>query len=225
MSDTFVGEDHWSWKGGKPELTCMWCGEEYEEYRENRSTFCSKDCLYKWRSAEVRGRDHPQWNGGQVEGICEMCGDGFMCDPSEFEQRRFCSRECFQTWRCETFSGEGHPLWQGGEYAYGIGWNESKKELIRERDGRKCRICGKSELQHIDEYGKKHTVHHIVRARELEDVSGDVRNAPLNLVTVCCSHNNAVLEAIPSWVQFMAFLPHPPLPTEQATFNEFATDD
>jgi hypothetical protein len=77
----------------------------------------------------------------------------------------------------------------------------------------------------LAEYGEKHTVHHIVKARVLQDAPSEIRNGTFNLVTVCCSHNGGALEQIHPWIQFMAFLPHPPLPTEQTTLLESTTDD
>ena len=50
-------------------------------------------------------------------------------------------------------------LWQRKEIIYGKKWNESLKEYIRERDGRKCQIknCGITELEN----GRHLSIHHI----------------------------------------------------------------
>lgn len=82
-------------------------------------------------------------------------------------------------------TGEDHPLWTGGQFPYGAGWNESKKESVRERDGRTCQNCGLSEAEHIEQYGKKHHVHHIRKARSIDDP--ERRNHPDNLITLCQS--------------------------------------
>ncbi len=61
----------------------------------------------------------------------------------------------------------------GENYAYPEGWNESLKEQIRDRDGRKCRICCKSE----EDNGKQLDVHH---------VDYDKKNLQwLNLISLC----------------------------------------
>lgn len=94
----------------------------------------------------------------------------------------------FETY--ETPCGVDHPNWNGGTFPYGPGWNDAKKEQIRERDGRECQSCGRSEEEHIELYDKKHTVHHIQKARNFDDP--EQRNHPDNLITLCetgeCHH-------------------------------------
>lgn len=55
--------------------------------------------------------------------------------------------------------GEQSRNWQGGinSLPYCEGWTEELREEIRERDGRICQECSKTELQN----GKKLAVHHI----------------------------------------------------------------
>lgn len=63
--------------------------------------------------------------------------------------------------------------WRGGTSfePYPLTWTFALRELIRERDGRKCRICD------IGENGKRHIVHH---------VDYDKKNIiPENLATLC----------------------------------------
>lgn len=79
--------------------------------------------------------------------------------------------------------GENHHAWNGGSVPYGPGWNEKKKELVRERDKHQCQQCGRSEEEHIRLYNTKHVVHHIQKARTFNDP--EARNHPDNLVTVC----------------------------------------
>ena len=159
------------------------------------------------------------WNGGRtVRNVCEWCDSEFFTHPGSNNPNKYCS------WGCtiEARTGENSPKYKGGKFPYGPGWNDAKKELVRERDGHECRICGKAEADHIKDIGRKLTIHHIVKARRLQDAPAEVRNGPFNLVTICNSHNNPILEQIPPWVQFMAFLPHPPLPTEQPELAAFA---
>lgn len=80
-------------------------------------------------------------------------------------------------------SGEDHPRWLGGVHPYGPGWTSKKKEQVRERDGRKCQHCGRGEHEHIDMFGQKHTVHHIRKARWIDDPHE--RNHVDNLITLC----------------------------------------
>lgn len=80
-------------------------------------------------------------------------------------------------------TGEDHPLWKGGTFPYGSGWTDTKKEQVRERDGRECQHCGRGEEEHMELTGMKHSVHHIQKARAVDDPSQ--RNSMENLVTLC----------------------------------------
>ena len=67
------------------------------------------------------------------------------------------------------------PNWQGGKSfeAYGLEFNEDLKEVIRNRDRRKCFICEKTELENKE----KLTVHHIDYDKK--------NNNPNNLISLC----------------------------------------
>lgn len=135
-----------------------------------------------------------------VEFECYWCGKQMVRARWEMESdRQFCSTECANDWRTETFTGEGHPNWQGGVFPYGKGWTKRKREGVRERDGRECQHCGRSEEEHLEKFGTKHVVHHIVPARKVDDP--EERNAKDNLITLCrgdCHH---------TWEQFAPLRP------------------
>jgi hypothetical protein len=81
-------------------------------------------------------------------------------------------------------AGPDHPLHDPTTLSdYGPGWNEAKKEQIRERDNRECQHCGRSEAEHLDLIGMRQSVHHIQKARSFDD--SRIRNHPDNLVTLC----------------------------------------
>ena len=80
-------------------------------------------------------------------------------------------------------SGAEHPNWSGGEVPYGAGWNDSKKRQVRERDGHECVDCGTTQAEHKAEYDQKLHVHHLIKARDIDDP--EERNAPENLITLC----------------------------------------
>ncbi len=71
--------------------------------------------------------------------------------------------------------GEKSNLWKGGISfePYGLEFNEDLREVIRNRDRRKCRICEKTEL----EEGKKLSCHHIDYNKR--------NNDPINLISLC----------------------------------------
>jgi hypothetical protein len=71
--------------------------------------------------------------------------------------------------------GANHWNWKGGINVdpYGLEFNENLKEVIRNRDRRKCRICEMTELENK----RKLEVHHIDYNKENCD--------PKNLITLC----------------------------------------
>jgi 5-methylcytosine-specific restriction endonuclease McrA len=165
-SDSINGEDHPRWKENVS-LTCNHCGGQYDQYpylaEEYNSDFCP-DC----------------W-GKDVSKQCERCDSTFTVAKCRAESARFCSQSCTGAWLSETIRGEKHPRWVGGTSPYGQGWNERKREKVRDRDGRKCQSCGLSEEDHAT---RLH-VHHITPAREFDDPSP--RNNLENLVSLCGS--------------------------------------
>jgi len=82
-------------------------------------------------------------------------------------------------------AGADHHLWNGGQLEYGQGWNERKRRSIRERDGHSCQDprCEVTQDEHLDAYGEKLHVHHLRKARDVDDP--EQRNAPGNLITLC----------------------------------------
>lgn len=73
------------------------------------------------------------------------------------------------------------------EYDYGDGWNESRREYIRTRDGRECQHCGMSERYHRERFGERLYVHHFIRAEDFN--SDENRNDFRNLVSLCRLHH------------------------------------
>lgn len=66
---------------------------------------------------------------------------------------------------------------------YGAGWDESKREQVRERDEYECQVCGMLNEEHIERVGNSLHVHHIRKARKFDDPKQ--RNSPNNLITLC----------------------------------------
>jgi DNA-directed RNA polymerase specialized sigma24 family protein len=87
-------------------------------------------------------------------------------------------------WRAE-LEGEDHPLWNGGTMPYGRGWNQSKKQAVRERDSHTCQDpnCSVTQDEHLAKHGQKLHVHHLQKARDIDDPQE--RNAKENLITLC----------------------------------------
>jgi len=80
------------------------------------------------------------------------------------------------------FAGKKNPNWRGGLSfePYTVEFNRQLKELIRQRDGYKCQLCGMPEIENI----RKLSIHHIDYVK---------RNClPDNLTALCGSCNSKV---------------------------------
>lgn len=189
-SENWVGENAPAWSGGKVTIECDECGSEREVYPAVAASrthhFCpGRECYGKWLSA-TNGSDHHLWNRTTVE--CEWCGKGKDVKRVHYEAQElhFCTdSDCRANWLAEQWAGDQNPNWMGGTAEYGPGWNDAKKELVRERDGRVCQNpgCGRGEKEHVEQFGKKHSVHHIQKARTFDNP--EKRNHPDNLITLC----------------------------------------
>jgi len=82
-------------------------------------------------------------------------------------------------------AGSDHGMWKGGHTSYGPGWNESKRQAVRERDNHTCQDpnCSLTQTEHLDKYEQKLHVHHLRKARDVDDP--EERNAKDNLITLC----------------------------------------
>jgi len=84
-----------------------------------------------------------------------------------------------------SIEGEHNPRWNGGSQPYGLGWNASKRRAVRERDGYICQApaCSVTQDDHLDRYDERLHVHHLIKARDVDDP--EERNAAENLITLC----------------------------------------
>jgi len=99
-------------------------------------------------------------------------------------------------------SGENHPmfglrgakshLWQGGKSfePYTAEFSRQLKELIRQRDGYKCQLCGMPEIENI----KKLSIHHIDYIKK--------NCLPNNLITLCSCCNAKVNFKRAYWTEY-----------------------
>ena len=112
-------------------------------------------------SCAQKGDRSPNWKGGPIMQICEECGIEFPVYPSDIKLGRgkFCSPACFGQWFSENRSGANSSHWKNGASfePYCVKFNEEFKEYIREKFGRICFLCGKTEKDN----GRKLDVHHV----------------------------------------------------------------
>ena len=89
---------------------CEQCGREYRVIpsRANTSRFCSRECMGKWYSENLRGENSHGWRKGKIRIVCEQCKKEFEVYPSQ-NNRRFCSRKCMGEWQLVNAPrGENH---------------------------------------------------------------------------------------------------------------------
>jgi 5-methylcytosine-specific restriction endonuclease McrA len=149
---------------------------------QGKGRFCSTECYGEWRSETIVGGDHPR-SKEKVTLQCKWCDSSFDVRPSIADVRKCCSQDCKNKAQGVAYSGDGNPAWSGGVFPYGEGWTKSKREAVRERDDRECQHCGRTEEEHLELFGTKHPVHHIIPARMIDDP--ERRNAMENLITLC----------------------------------------
>jgi len=190
-SQELSGEDHHQYKE-RVGLECGTCGSDFEVYpfQAEFRQFCSHEC-----AVDIEGEDHWLYDCIIVE--CAWCGSELERHPYRLDRsdNQFCDQECLGKWNTENNVGEAHPNFEGGRFPYGPGFSPGKKEKVRDRDGRRCVNCGRTEEEHIQKFGRKHSVHHIQKARSFEDP--EARNDMSNLVTLCEATCHSKWEGIP----------------------------
>lgn len=166
--------------------TCEVCDDRFRyEKGAEKGRFCSQSCYSQWLTENSHRDLNPNW-AGRIELTCEKCGSLFEVQPYRKESAKYCSAECRGD--PPNFAGEDHPLWNGGRPDYGEGWNDAKKEAVRERDGYECQSCGLSQQEHCEQFDRKLDVHHITPAGLVSDP--EERNSMENLIALCipCHH-------------------------------------
>lgn len=198
----YAGDGNPSWNGGKVNIICPICDGEFEVIpaRQKRSGVicCSTKCMGKWNSENRNGENHPSWNGGDVDATCKMCGTSFRVKQNQKRNGfgKFCSRKCVGKWNTIHRIGENHPGWMGGISfePYCNKFNAAFKEHIRDKFGRTCFLCGKTEHEAMDAQAKvgkrayKLSVHHVNYDKNC--LCGDIKCAFVPLCQSCHTKTN-----------------------------------
>ena len=136
-------------------IACDECGKARTvEKRQHRSLCFS--CAMEKRSGENNHRWKPK-----VECRCEICGGKFKVNPSVILKGhgRFDSTNCANIWKSENTRGENSVHWKGGSSfePYCQKFNNEFREYIRDKFGRICFLCSKTE----EENGQRLSIHHV----------------------------------------------------------------
>lgn len=178
------GEDNPAWK--PTDVECAWCGGRLDckpcRVERSENVFCDMDCRAEWLSENNRGDAHPNYRRVTLE--CEICGDEFERPPSRMDPsaHHYCSKECSHKGRSMHYAGENNPNWSGGRPSR-AGFTESLRETVRERDGFECQYCGLTQQEHLEQYGTRLHVHHIIPRKQFDNPRLSHRKE--NLVSLC----------------------------------------
>lgn len=152
---------------------CVECGVRFapppSAIARSAAKYCSMAC---YRTAAAR---RPLF----LELTCPVCGRSFRrirAVVARVKGTPTCSIRCNGIRQ----SGADGPSYRGGHLTSyrGPGWPQLA-ESIRERDGRRCRRCGKTEAENL----RRLPVDHIIPWRTFD--TADEANRPENLVALC----------------------------------------
>ena len=164
-------------------VECENCGKVFERIKHHvvnaTHIFCSTECQHEWvkKSGILRRENSPRWSSVKIK--CDNCGKEFFemkYKANDKEHHHFCSRKCRNEW----MKGENAPGWKNGASfePYCVKFNEELKEKVREKYGRQCFLCGKTEKENK----RKLSVHHVDY-----DKKGGCNGKKLLLVPLCTS--------------------------------------
>lgn len=166
----------------KIKCVCKQCNKVFNIYpsqeRRGHGKFCSYECYAKSRKKKIKR-------------ICKICDIEFEIGLRLIKQGRgkFCSNKCQGKYQ----RGENSPHWQGGISfePYCHKFNEQFKEYIRDKFGRVCFLCDKTEKEN----GKKLSVHHVNYNKNC----GCDEDETCQFVPLCVKCNNKVNKNRKEW--------------------------
>lgn len=185
----------------KPKIQkiCLVCGTAYEVVpsRDKKSKTCSNPCkaIYiatseetkKKRSRIFSGPGNPMWGKSRPDLAERNRISPPMCGKTRPKHSIFMSGENNPMKQLETREKSGksrrkerHWNWLGGISfePYGLEFNNDLRQIIKQRDGYACQLCGK------EENTRAHTPHHIDYNKNNNELT--------NLILLCTSCNSRV---------------------------------
>jgi len=169
QSENFKGKNNPNYGDKKITLECKKCSKKFERWdsQENRSNYCSKECVYEDNQRKT-GEEHPKWNKKTLE--CEICKEEYKVTQFRSETSKFCSRKCQGEWISQKWTGENHPRWVEGQTDYyGEDWRNKRTQTL-ERDNYKCQNCGREEHLHVHHIQARHTFKKVEDSNFLENL-------------------------------------------------------
>lgn len=161
------GRNNPAWKDSW-EKTCQNCGKIFRYKDGGGKKFCSQKCM-----GLSKTRLH-----SKIE-KCPICDKEIKVINAYGYGTKTCSRECANKLHSQRMTGEGNSNWQEGigKLPYEWRFNTRLKRKIKERDGFKCKLCGKNAKEIKKRRGCGLAVHHIDYNKQ--------NNEESNLITLC----------------------------------------
>jgi len=141
-----------------------------------------KQEYYPKMSAAKTGKNHPMF--------------GKHHSPEAIEKMSAAKKRYLKA-HPDALTGENNPNWQGGisNFPYAFVFNEAFKQMVCNRDGNVCQLCGKTKEQE----GKNLCVHHIYY-----DKNNECEN-PDEFVALCRRCNSKVNARRDFWTDWFTF--------------------
>jgi hypothetical protein len=162
--DSQAGEKNGNYSDAKESTSCNRCGASFEYYPSNKDGLYCPGCVTQASGVLPAGAT-PSTSKVSVD--CEQCSETLLRYPSEITSTgygSFCDLDCYGSWLSEHVVGDDHHQWEGGVIPYGSEWWSVRKAAL-ERDGYRCRVCGKS----AEDLGRNPDVHHLTRVRAFDE--------------------------------------------------------
>ena len=171
----YKGKNSPSWKE-KIKKVCLTCNKEFKIYPNVSKKGYGKYCSHKCYAESIKNT-HISPKTEFKKGMVSWLKDTNIqtnTGKTHFKKGMISWNKGIKMFN---ISGENHWNWQGGisRNGYPFTFNESLKELIRDRDNRQCQLCGKLEI----ECNRKLDIHHIDHNKNNLDKD--------NLISLCNS--------------------------------------
>lgn len=186
MGATTCRRHHHTPKRVARQRTCPVCQKVYIPHNaapQRSAKYCSVDC---YRTVQHQ-------RPAMLLSTCTQCGAEFKRTAAAIKRvaKSFCSSRCAWTYN----QRENSPNWRGGHDSNRGPYWRAVAEQMRERDGYRCRMCGKTQ----EANGQKLSVDHIIPWRSFD--SADKANDPANLASLCRSCHGKKARAEIRWLR------------------------
>ncbi len=164
------------------DFICPECGTPFQAPPSWGKKFCSRKCSGASLSRRYKGKKPSP----QCLAAVSRANRIKNRDPAFIEKMKAGVRRYWDTHPGPNAGrfGEANYNWQGGISfePYSADFNDHLKERIRKRDDYQCQLCGLSQEKHLQQYGRRLSIHHIDYDKQNSD--------SFNLITLCFTCNS-----------------------------------